>query len=98
MIIKIHQSYRLTIAICDSDLIGQKFEDENRQLDLTGAFFKGDEKSTQEIVEIMADMKREDATFFIVGKESVNLALQTGLILKKGIITIQEIPVSLVLL
>lgn len=98
MLIKIHTSYRNTIAICDSDLIGKKFEENNKMLDLTTTFFKGEEKSEQEIIEIIEKGTYEDFTFNIVGKESIELALRIGLIKQEGVSTIQEIPVALVLL
>jgi hypothetical protein len=34
MYLKVHQSYRDVVAICDSDLIGKKFEEGKRQLDI----------------------------------------------------------------
>ena len=44
MLVKIHKSYRDVVAICDSRLLGNKFEQGNMQIDLTGEFFNGDEK------------------------------------------------------
>ncbi|MAG39349.1 hypothetical protein CMI41_00055 [Candidatus Pacearchaeota archaeon] len=80
MLVKIHKTYRWVVAVCDSNLIGKKFEEGNKQLDLTGDFFKGDEKESEEIKGILADCQREDATFFIVGKESVGLCQEMGLV------------------
>ena len=98
MLVKIHKSYRYVVSICDSDLINKKLQDEKLQLDLTGAFFKGEEKTKQETIDIIEDMRREDATFNIVGKESCNLALELSLIKSEGITHINDVPVSLVLL
>ena len=42
ILIKIHMSYRNVIAVCDEDLLGKKFEDEKRQLDIKEGFFKGE--------------------------------------------------------
>ena len=92
---KIHKSYRNVVAICDSDLIGKKFESGEKQLDLTGSFFKGDEKSFDELKEIVEDSEREDACFFIVGKESVEFAKEIGLIDDSGILEISGVPIAL---
>ena len=46
----------------------------------------------------MKNMSYEDATFNIVGKESVNAALEAEIINKQGIKTIQGVPFALVLL
>ena len=97
MIIKIHKSYRNVITICDSDLLGKKFEEGNTQIELN-EFFNGEEKSEGKILEIIENASREDATFNIVGEKSVALALKAGIIDKKGIKKIQGIPVALTLL
>jgi len=98
MLIKIHDSYRKIVALCDSNLIEKTFEEGNRQIKLTPHFFKGEEKTEQEVFEILEDMKKEDAIFNIVGKQSVSIALRARIIKPEGIISIQKIPVALVLL
>lgn len=98
MLIKIHNSYRTIVAICDSNLIGKTFEEGDRQIKITENFFKGEEKSEKEILELIELGSCEDYTFDIIGKESIALALKSGLIKKDGIVTIQGIPVALVLL
>lgn len=98
ILIKIHQTYRDVIAICDSDLLGKKFEQGNLQLDIKESFYKGKEKTRQEIIQIMKDLSREDSTFNIVGEDSIKCALEAGIISKDGIKKIQGIPFALVLL
>ncbi len=98
MLIKIHKSYREIIAICDSELLGKLFEEDKFQLDVKESFFKGEEKTKQEILEIMQDRIQEDATFNIIGEKSTQTALEAGIINKEGIRTIQGIPFALVLL
>lgn len=98
MLIKIHKSYRNVIAICDSNLLGKKFEEGKMQLDLTGEFFNGEEKTDSEILKIMQDASTEDATFNIVGEHATGLAIKAGIIDKKSIKKIQGIPVALTLL
>lgn len=98
MLVKIHDSYRTTVAICDSDVLDKKFEEGIYQLDMTGNFFRGEEKSDEETKEIIDDFLREDATFNIVGEKACKLALSCGLIEKSAIIRIQSVPVALVLI
>ena len=43
-------------------------------------------------------MHKEDATFNIVGKESIAAALKAGIISESGIFTIQDIPIALILM
>ena len=98
MLVKIQKSYRDIVAICDSDLLGKKFEEGNKQLDIKESFYKGEEKNKEDALKIIQDMSKEDATFNIVGKESVNTALEAGIISKEGIKKIKGIPFALVLL
>jgi|TARA_Y100000310_G_C20573538_1_gene759296 hypothetical protein len=102
MFIKIHKSHRTLVAVCDSNLIGKKFEEEFekgvKQLDITENFYKGEEKSYSEVLEIMKTQSVEDSTFNIVGPESIKAAEEAGIIPKNSYLTIQEIPYALVLL
>ena len=43
MFIKITKSYRDIVAVCDSSILGKKFEQGNLQLDLKESFYKGEE-------------------------------------------------------
>jgi len=98
MIINIIKSYRDVVAICDSELLGKYYEEDQFQLDVKESFFKGDKKTEQEIIEIINDMKKEYATFNIVGEKSTNTAIKAGLVSKESIKTIQGIPFALVLM
>jgi len=98
MLVKIHNAYRTTISICDSGLIGKKFVEGNYQLDLTGRFFAGEEKSPFQLKKIIQRGLVEDATFNIVGKESCDFAKKIGLISNKGTLTIKGVPVALILI
>ena len=98
MLVKIIKSYRTVVAICDSDLLGKTFEEGKGQLDIKESFYKGEETPKEKVIEIINHMSQEDATFNIVGKESVALALETGLITKEGIKEVQGVPFALVLL
>lgn len=97
VLVKIIKTYRDVIAICDSDLLGKKFEQGKFQLDVKESFFKGDETNQEKAIEIMQNMEKEDATFNIIGKESIEIALKAGIIKQEGIGKIQGIPFALVL-
>jgi len=102
MLVKIHDGSRLVIAVCDSELIGKKFEQEIEgtvlQLDLTGDFFKGEEMTEEETREIIEDGKREDACFNIIGEKSCKLAKEIGIVEEEGIKNIEGVAVALVLI
>ena len=98
MLIKTHEGYRKTVAISDTNLLGKTFTEDNKQITIHKPFFEGEEKTKQEIIPIIRDLQKEDATFNIVGKESIQTALEAGIIKKHGIIKIDNIPLALVLL
>lgn len=98
MLVKIHKSYRDVVAVCDSELLGKYFEQGDRILDIRETFYSGEEIEEKNLVDLMKTLSREDATFNIAGKESVNCALKAGIISKEGVLKVQGVPFALVLL
>ena len=97
MLVKIHDAYRKIVAICDEDLIGKKFEDDLKQIDLTGKFFLGEKQNFSEVVSLIKDFKKEDAMFNLVGKESCQAGISAKLINDSSIIFVEKIPLAIVL-
>ena len=95
--IKIHESYRKVVALCDSEVIGRVFEEGKKQLDVRENFYNGREIDSDEAVELMKDLAMEDATFNIVGKNSVDAAIKAKLIRKEDYLEVQGIPFTLIL-
>ena len=98
MFLKIHKSYRDVVALCDSDLIGKRFEQGKFQLDIKESFYKGEEVSEERVIFILRRMAIEDATFNIVGSQSVQTAIQAGIIDEEAVREIQNVPFILILL
>jgi len=94
---KIHKSYRLVVAICDKDVYGKMLTEGIRQLDLTGSFFQGEEVDEAGLKEKIIDCSKEDATFNIVGKNSIRIAKEIELIKDEGVLEIEGVPFALVL-
>lgn len=100
MFIKIHKSHNIrpVIAICDSNILGKKFEEGLRQLDIRENFYKGEEKNKEEIIKMIKRQNIEDASFNIVGEESIKTAIEAELINKDRVHKLKGIPYALVLL
>ena len=98
MFVKLIKSYRLVVAVCDSELLGKRFEEGNFQLDVKENFYKGEEKSEEETIEFLKRMSQEDATFNIVGEKSVKAALEAGIINESRVGQVQGVQFALVLL
>ena len=90
MIVKAHKTEngKLLLAVCDSDLIGKKFEEGKKQLDLDADFYKGEEKSEIETIDLM----RNAYVINLVGKNSVTLAINEDLISGENVEEINGVP------
>ncbi len=98
MYVKIHKSIRTVVALCDADLIGKKLEEGKKQMDIRENFFKGDKINEEQAINLLKTQAREDATFNIVGKKSVESAIKAGIITSKGVAKIKEVPFALILM
>jgi hypothetical protein len=98
MLVKVHEAYRKIIAICDSDLLGKKFEEGKLQLDIKESFYGGKETKEKKVLKILEEAKKEDACFNFVGKETITLALRAEIINENSILKIAGIPHALSLL
>ena len=79
---------RKLVAVCDKNLLGKKFEQNNLQLDLSSDFYAGIEMSADDAAILMwtADMLN------LVGKESVSLGIKLKLVEKHHALRIAMIP------
>ena len=61
-------------------------------------FYEGEEKTEEEAIEILREAKIDYAIFNFVGKRAVDTAIKAGIIDKKGVIKIDNVPHALSLL
>ena len=116
ILLKVHESYRWVVAVCDADVFGRKLvsprddsgePDGKRVLDVSGDFFSSKDDSGEpngkvfsidEAREEIVRCAQEDATFNFVGKESVELAKELGIVKDEGVVEIDGVPFALVLM
>ncbi len=98
ILLRVHESYRWVVAVCDADVFGRKLVDGKRVLDVSGAFFNGKIMNRDEAREEIIRCAKEDATFNFVGKDSVRLAKELELVLDGGVVEIDGVPFGLVLM
>ena len=96
MYTKLHRSYRTVVALCDEALIGKKIEDGERQLDIRENFYKDKQITHAEAVKLLCMQRAEDATFNIVGPESIAAAEEAGLIPHNSAASLKGVPFTLV--
>lgn len=92
MIVKEHVANdgRIILVLCDSNLLNKTFEEDNKILDLTSEFYKGEEKNKEETI---AEIKKAHIVHAI-GEESINLLKELNLITTDNVLIVQEIPHS----
>jgi hypothetical protein len=78
----------LIVAICDKEILGKCFQDEEKQIHVREGFYKGELVSLDEGLEAM----RKATIANIVGERIVTGALRARLIHERAIIRIQNIP------
>ena len=88
----IHNNRKL-LAICDGDLIGKKYEEEEKILEVSKSFYHGSPMFEKDVLSLIED----NIMLNIVGEESVAFALKNKLINKKGIAKIKGVPYALLL-
>jgi uncharacterized protein len=98
MNVRIIKSKRDVVAVCDSELIGKRFEEGKMQLDIKESFFSGKEMNEEETIKVLEKMADEDATFNIIGEKSIEAALKSGVISEESVCEIQGVPFVLILL
>ena len=97
LFVKIHKSYRTVVAVCDENIAGKRFEEGEKLLDVRENFYKSESLTYIKVVELMQFQAKEDATFNIVGQESIKAAQEAGIIDHEGVGEIDGIPYALVL-
>ena len=98
ILVKVHESYRWVVAICDKDVFGRKLIEGKRVLDVSGVFFEGEAMDDEAVAAEIVRCNNEDATFNFVGEKSVSIAKQLGIVKDEGVVIIDGVPFALVLL
>lgn len=95
MYLKLHKSYRTVVACCDKELLGKRIVKGLFLLDVRPNFYKDLELSEEKAKEVLERQALEDATFNLVGKKSVELGLELGIIEKEHVREMENIPFAL---
>jgi len=93
MIVKIHphSDGRVLVAVVDSDLLGQKFEEGKLQIDLTADFYQGEEKTPGET----GDLIRNANFVNLVGKQSVQLGIDEEVVNPDQVKHVKDVPIAM---
>ena len=76
------------VAVCDTELIGKSFEDNELVLKITESFYKGEEATENEVVRSL-----KHATIAnLVGERAVKCALDNDFIEENNVIFVAGVP------
>ena len=76
------------LAACDKDILNQKFEEGELQIEVSEKFYNGNEVNREGLLP-----QFESATIInLIGKEVVRVAQEEGLISENGVLWIDGIP------
>ena len=78
----------LLLVVTDSDIMGGKFTEERKVLDLSQKFYEGEEKTKEEIKELCGGARHVHLT----GKASVALGVELELVDVDKILYVNSVP------
>ncbi len=78
----------LLVVVTDKDILGKKFEEERIQLDLTAAFYSGEEMSKEDAKVLVKRARHVHLT----GKEAVVLGVEMDLVDSDAILYVEKVP------
>jgi len=90
MIAKIHKTPEgeIIVAVCDKNLLGQKFEEDGLIIDLSSDFYGGDEMNEEEV----GDLIRNACMVNLVGPRAIKLGFVEEIIDDSNVKKIAGIP------
>lgn len=78
----------LLLVVTDAELVGKKFEEGKRQLDLTLKFYLGEEKTSAEVKELM----KCGYVLHLTGVRAVLLGVELELVDDSKVLVIKKVP------
>lgn len=78
----------LLLVVTDQEIMGERFEEGKRQLDLSAAFYQGERMEKAEVKKLFTQAQH----LHLTGKKAVALALEDDLVGGNNILWIQGIP------
>lgn len=76
------------VAVCDADIIGKKFSDGNRQLEIKENFYKGTLGTLEDGIQAM----NEATIVNVLGEKIITKMIEDGIISELSVIHICGIP------
>ncbi len=79
----------LLVSVCDAECLGETYENGRATLEVTEAFYGGDEAVNVDGDEVVAGLKRAQIAN-IVGMEAVGIAVEAGLVDEETVLEFEQ--------
>lgn len=76
------------LAICDADIVGKNFEEEDLQISVTKEFYADKECSEKEAL----DLIKSPTIINAVGKNIISIMIKKKLVEQENVLYIQDVP------
>lgn len=81
-------THGLLLVITDEDILGKKFEEGKKQLDLAAKFYQGEKKTKEEVRRLIPKARH----LHLTGKHIVAVAVELDLVNPKTILWVGGVP------
>lgn len=83
-----HSAHGLLLVITDEDIMGKKFEEGKKQLDMAAKFYLGEKKTKEEVKKLVPTARH----LHLTGKHIVAMAIELDLVEPGQILWIGGVP------
>ena len=81
-------THGLLLVITDEDILGRKFKEGKRQLDLGATFYLGERKTKEEVKKLIPKARH----LHLAGKHIIAVAIELDLVNPKKILWVKDVP------
>ena len=83
-----NSTHGLLLVITDEDIVGRKFEEGKRQLDMTAKFYLGEKKTKEEVKKLIPKARH----LHLTGKHIIAVAIEFDLVHVQKILWVNKVP------
>lgn len=88
MVAEKESTHGLLLVITDEDILGKRFVERKKQLDLSAKFYLGEKKTKEEVQKLIPKARH----LHLTGKHIIAVAIELDLINPKHILWIDKVP------
>ncbi|HLC70747.1 MAG TPA: DUF424 family protein [Candidatus Nanoarchaeia archaeon] len=83
-----HSTHGLLLVITDEDILGKRFEEGKRQLDMAAKFYQGETKTKEEVKKLIPKARH----LHLTGKHIIAMAIELDLVHPDKILWVEKVP------